>query len=42
MGVCTEEATFTFSGVDREAPFPRPFFKMIEGLLDRVGSFQQS
>jgi len=36
MEVRTEEATFTFSGFDWEAPFQRPFFKVIEGLLDRV------
>jgi len=41
MGVRTEETTFTFSGVDWEAPFQGPFFKVIEGLLDRVGSFQR-
>jgi len=41
IGVRTEEATFTFSGVDWEVPFQRPFFKVIKGLLDRVGSFQQ-
>jgi len=40
MGVRTEEATFTFSRVDWEAPFQGPFFKMIEGLMDRVGNFQ--
>jgi len=39
MGVPTEEATFTFSRFDWEAPFQGPFFKVIEGLLDRVGSF---
>jgi len=38
MGV-RPEATFTFSGVDWDAPFQRSFFKVIEGLLDRVGSF---
>jgi len=37
----TEETTFTFSGVAWAAPFQRPFFKLIEGLLDRVGSFQR-
>jgi len=41
MGVRTEETTFTFSGVDWKAPFQRPFFKVIEGFLDRVGSFQR-
>jgi len=41
IGVRTEEVTFTFNGVDCEAPFQGPFFKVIEGLLDRVGSFQQ-
>jgi len=41
MGVHTEEATFTFSGVDWEAPFQRPFFKVIKGFLDRMGSFQR-
>jgi len=41
MAVHAEEATFTFSGVDWEAPFQRSFFKMIEGFLDRVGSFQR-
>jgi len=40
-GVRTKEATFTFSEVDWEAPFQRPFFKVIECLLDRVGSFQR-
>jgi len=40
MGVRTEEATFTFSGVDWEAPFQGSFFMVIEGLLDRVGNFQ--
>jgi len=40
MGVRTEEATFIFSGVDWEMPFQGPFFKVIKGLLDRVGSFQ--
>jgi len=40
IGVRTEEATFTFSGVDWEVPFQGPFFKVIEGFLDRVGSFQ--
>jgi len=40
MGVQTEEATFTFSRVDWEVPFQRPFFKVDEGLLDSVGSFQ--
>jgi len=41
MWVRIEEATFTFSGVYWEAPFQRPFFKVIGGLLDRVGSFQR-
>jgi len=41
MGIRTEEATFTYIGVDWEAPFQRPFFKVIEGLLNRVGSFQR-
>jgi len=41
MGVRTEEATFTFSRVDWEAPFQGPFFKMVDGLLDSVGSFQR-
>jgi len=40
MGV-RNEATFTFSRVDWKAPFQRPFFKVIEGLLDRVGRFQR-
>jgi len=35
MGIHTEEASFTFTGVDWE----EPFFKVIEGLLDSVGSF---
>jgi len=34
--------TFTFSGVDWEAPFQGPFFKEVEGLLDKVGSFQRT
>jgi len=38
MGTRTDEATFTFSGVDS---FQEPFFKVIEGLLDRVDSFQR-
>jgi len=29
MGVRTEEAAFTFGGVDWEAPFQRPFFRKI-------------
>jgi len=41
MGVRTEEATFTFSGVNWEAPFQGTLFKVIMGLLDRVGSFQR-
>jgi len=41
MGVRTEEATFTFSGVDWKVPFQGPFFKVIEGLLNRVGNFQR-
>jgi len=40
MRVRTEEATFTFSRVDY-APFHGPFFKVVEGLLDSVGSFQR-
>jgi len=40
MGVRAEKATFTFSGIDWEAPYQRPFFKVIEGFLNRVGSFQ--
>jgi len=39
MEVHTEEATFTFKGVDREAPFQGPFFNVVEGLLDSVSSF---
>jgi len=41
MEVHTEEATFTFSGVEWEAPFQGLFFKVVEGLLESVGSFQQ-
>jgi len=41
MGVRTEEATFTFSGVYWEVPFQGPFFKVIVGLLDTMGSFQR-
>jgi len=41
MGVRTDEATFTFIGVDWMATFQGPFFKVIEGLLDRVGCFQR-
>jgi len=41
MAVRAKEATFTFSWVDWGALFQRPFFKVIEGLLDRVGSFQR-
>jgi len=37
--VCTEEA-FTFCGVNWEMPCQRPFFKVVEGLLDSVSSFQ--
>jgi len=40
MGVRTEEATFTFCGVDWAAPFQGPFFKVVESLLDSVDSFQ--
>jgi len=39
MGVRTEEATFTYIRVNWEAPFQKPFFKVVEGLLDIVGSF---
>jgi len=39
--VHTEEATFTFSKVNWEAPFHRPFFTVIEGLLDSLGSLQR-
>jgi len=39
-GVCTEEATFIFSGVDWEAPFQGSLFEVIEGLLNSVSSFQ--
>jgi len=39
--VCTEEATFIFSGVDWEALFQGSFFKVVEGLLDSAGSFQR-
>jgi len=42
MGIRAEEATFTFIGVDWEASFQRPFFKLIGGFLDRVGSFQRA
>jgi len=41
MGVRAEEATFTFSEIDWEAPFQGPFFKVIEGFLNRVDSFQR-
>jgi len=41
IGVHAEEATFTFSRIDWEALFQKPFFKVIEGLLNRVGSFQR-
>jgi len=41
MGVRSEEATFTYIEVDWKAPFQRPFFKVVEGFLDRVGSFQR-
>jgi len=40
MGFRTEEATCMFSRVDWEVPFQVPIIKVIEGLLDRVGSFQ--
>jgi len=40
MEVRTEEATFTFSGDDWEAPFQGPFFKVVESLLNSIGSFQ--
>jgi len=33
MWVRNEEATFTFSGVDWEAPFQGPFFKVVEGFV---------
>jgi len=38
MEICTEEAIFTFSGVDWEAPFQGPFFKVVEGLQDSVSA----
>jgi len=41
VGVCAEEATFIFSGVDWKAPFQGPFFKLAKGLLNSMGSFQQ-
>jgi len=41
MEIRTEEAIFTFSGVDWEAPFLGPFFKVFESLLDSVGSFHR-
>jgi len=41
MGVHTEEATLTFSGIDWEAPFQGPFFNVVESLLDSVGNFQR-
>jgi len=41
MRVRTEEATFTFSWIDWEASFKRPFFKVIEGFLDRVCSLEK-
>jgi len=41
MWVRTEETTFTFSRVDWEEPFQEPFFKVVEGLLDSVGSFKR-
>jgi len=31
----------SFNGIDWEAPFQKPFFKVIESFLDRVGSFQR-
>jgi len=42
MVVRTEEATFTFSGVDWEAPFQGPFFKGIEGLRTEWAAFSGS
>jgi len=41
MGVRSEESTFTFSGVDWEAPFQGPFFKVVEDILDTLGSLQR-
>jgi len=40
MGVRTEEAALTFTGVNWEMPFHGPFFKVVEGLHDGVSSFQ--
>jgi len=42
MWARTEEAAFTFSGVDWETPFQGPFFKVVESLLDSMDSFQRS
>jgi len=41
MGVSTEEATFTFIGVNWEAPFQGQFFKVVEDLLDSTSSYQR-
>jgi len=45
MEVRTEEVTFTFSGVDWEAPFQRPFFRVIEGFWTEwaavIGSWEE-
>jgi len=40
MEVRTEEVTFTFNGVNWEAPFQGPFLNVVEGCLENVGSFQ--
>jgi len=42
MGVRTEEALFTFSGVDWEAPFQRLVFMVIVGLLAEWAAFSGS
>jgi len=41
VGVRAEEAAFTFSGVDWEAPFQGPFFKVVKDLLNSVGSLHR-
>jgi len=41
VGVRAEKAAFTFSGVDWEAPFQGPFFKVVKGLLISVGRLQR-
>jgi len=41
IGFRAEEATFTFSGVDCEAPFQGPFFKVVKVQAAFSGSEEE-